>query len=54
MKKMLQSVLERLLEVAMAMETLLHLDSLSIEEVAKNLQAVEKHKKEEVYGGQEG
>jgi hypothetical protein len=54
MKKMLQSVLERLLEVAMTMETLLHLDSLSIEEVVRNLQAVENHKKEEVYGGQEG
>jgi hypothetical protein len=44
-KKMLHSVPEKLEQVAISMETLLDLNSLSIEEVVGHLQAVEQRKK---------
>jgi hypothetical protein len=44
-KKMLQSIPENLEQVAISMETLLDLDSLSIEEAAGHLQAVENQRK---------
>jgi hypothetical protein len=44
-KKMLESVPENLEQVAILMETLLNLDTLSIEEIAVHLQAVENRKK---------
>jgi uncharacterized protein YfkK (UPF0435 family) len=44
-KKMLHSVPEKLEQVAISMETLLDLNSLSIEEVVSHLQAVEQRKK---------
>jgi hypothetical protein len=45
MKKMLQSVPEHLEQVAISMEMLLDLDTLSIEEAASHLQAVENRRK---------
>jgi hypothetical protein len=45
MKKMLQSIPENLEQVAISMETLLDLDSLSIEEAVGHLQAVENRRK---------
>jgi uncharacterized membrane protein YgcG len=45
MKKMLQSMLDHLEQVAICMETLLDLDALSIEEATGHLQAVENHRK---------
>jgi hypothetical protein len=45
MKKMLQSVPEHLEQVAIFMEMLLDLDTLSIEEAASHLQVVENHRK---------
>jgi uncharacterized membrane protein YgcG len=47
-KKMLQSVPDHLEQVAISMETLLDLDSLSIEEAAGHLQAVENRQKMKV------
>jgi hypothetical protein len=44
-KKMLQLVPDHLKQVAISMETLLHLDALSIEEAAGHLQAVENWQK---------
>jgi uncharacterized membrane protein YgcG len=44
-KTMLHSVLEKLEQVAISMETLLDLNSLSIEEAAGHLRAVEQRKK---------
>jgi hypothetical protein len=44
-KEMLESVPENLEQVAILMETLLNLDTLSIEEIAVHLQAVENRKK---------
>jgi hypothetical protein len=44
-KRMLHAVPERLKHVAISMETLLDLDSLSIEEVIGHLRAVEQRKK---------
>jgi hypothetical protein len=44
-KKMLQSVSENLVKVAISMETLLDLDTLSIKEAACHFQAVENRKK---------
>jgi hypothetical protein len=47
-KKMLQSVPDHQEQVAISMETLLNLDSLSIEEAAGHLQAVENQWKKKV------
>jgi hypothetical protein len=44
-KKMLHSILEKLEQVAISMETLLNLNSLSIEEAAGHLRVVEQRKK---------
>jgi hypothetical protein len=44
-KRMLHDVPEKLEQVAISMETLLDLDSLSIEEVVGHLRIIEQHKK---------
>jgi hypothetical protein len=45
MKKMLHSIPEKLEQVTISMETLLDLNTLSIEEAACHLRAVEQRKK---------
>jgi uncharacterized membrane protein YgcG len=48
LKKMLQSMLDHLEQVAISMETMLDLDTLSIEEAVGHLQAMENRQKKKV------